>query len=316
MRIHRNGISPRPGSQSPQIDPLPQYFLAFEGVKTEYQYFFGIQSRQESLGFSALKDITLLQRHATKEQQSNPAKFLPLVLQSLEEYKTGSFSVKTIVEHAVDWLILKNHLPKKGCTKQKMLEILLENLENDRYSPDSPITDWDELTQKLHDHLIDLYKIRISAESIRDFHIYLKQQFVTYNPRYDKVCIIVDRDPESFTSSQYDSVLALCNEKKISLHLSNPCFEFWLLLHFPKVHELDSEEMLANRKISIHKRFLENELQKIHPEFRKNNLKFGLFADHIDDAIENESHFCEELSGLKTELGSNIGKLLSEMRSS
>ena len=315
MRVSANGRFLRQESSKPRIDPKPRYFLAFEGIRTEYQYFSGIRDKQESLGITALQDITLLQRHATKENHSNPAVFLPQVIQSLEEYHTGHYHVTTIVEHAVDWLILHNHLPKKGCRKQQMWDGLLEKLDDDGYSPDEVVRDRDALIQTLRNHLIDLYTTQISNDALKAFHTYLKQQFLTYNPRYDKACVIIDRDPESFTSAQYDRILTLCCEKKISLHLSNPCFEFWLLLHFPVVFELEPQELLANKKITRTKRFLEVELQKINTSFQKNHLRFEMFEEHIDTAIENEASFCEDIAALKTELGSNVGKLLSELKS-
>lgn len=317
MRITKNGQLQRPCADASKKEPQVQYFLAFEGAKTEYQYFSGVMDKQETLGISALKDITLLRRHTLAENQSNPAKFLPLLFHSLEEYKTGSFSVQTIVEHTVDWLILKNYLPGKGSKKrQDMLETLLNNLEEDGFPADQRVTDWGEMTDALRNHLAQYYAIRISDKALKEFQTYLKRQFVTYNPRYDKACVIVDRDPESFTAAQYDQALTLCRQRNIALHVSNPCFELWLLLHFPEVLELDRDKMLKNERagISSRRRFLENELRKILPQFRKNTLKFELFADHIQQAIENESAFCEDIEMLKIELGSNVGKLLSEMK--
>lgn len=314
MRASAAGRFLRLESSKPRINPKPQYFLAFEGVKTEYQYFSGIREKQESLGITALRDITLLQRPATKENQSNPAIILPQVIQSLGEYRTGNYPVSTIVDHAVDWLIHHNYLPKKGGKKQKMRKLLLERLEEDGYSPGKVFHDWDAFLQTLYKHLIELTN-QISADALKEFHTYLKQQFCTYTPGYDKAGVIIDRDPDSFTSSQYEQVLALCRENNVSLYLSNPCFEFWLLLHFPVVLELDRRELLENKIISRTKRFLEGELQKIDSSFQKNHLQFEMFEKHIDTAIKNETNFCEDIAALKTELGSNVGKLLSELKS-
>ena len=35
---------------------------------------------------------------------------------------------------------------------------------------------------------------------------------------------------------------------------------------------------------------------------------------NIDNAINNEKKFCEDIVGLENSIGSNIGKLISEMR--
>ena len=317
MRASANGEFLRVESSKPKINPKPLYFLAFEGVSTEYQYFSGIRDKRESLGITGLYDITLLQRHATKENQSNPTIFLPQILQSLEEYHTRNYLVSTIICHTIDWLIDAGQIPKKGGKKQETKLQLEKGLQEDGYPPDETVAvdDWEDFRHILYEHLIKLYTNKISDDVLKSFSSYLKQQFRAYNPRYDKACVIIDRDPESFTSSQYESVLELCREKKVSLYVSNPCFEFWLLLHFPIVFELDPQKLLANKKISRTKRFLEGELRKIDSSFQKNHIQFEMFEKHIDTAIKNEASFCEDITALKTELGSNVGKLLSELKS-
>jgi len=54
-----------------------------------------------------------------------------------------------------------------------------------------------------------------------------------YNSDVDKVCLIIDRDAQNFKANQYDALLAACDKKGFSLHVSNPCFEIWLLMHYP-----------------------------------------------------------------------------------
>ncbi len=37
---------------------------------------------------------------------------------------------------------------------------------------------------------------------------------------------------------QYDYVLEQCNIRKYGFYITNPCFEFWLLMHFDDVNRL------------------------------------------------------------------------------
>ena len=45
----------------------------------------------------------------------------------------------------------------------------------------------------------------------------------------------------------------------------------------------------------------------------KANLNFEKYKDKVINAIENEKHFCEDLNGLKTQLGSNVGIFLERI---
>ena len=47
--------------------------------------------------------------------------------------------------------------------------------------------------------------------------------------------------------------------------LINPCFEFWLLLHFDGVFELDREKLLKNPKVTAKRRYVEQELRRLWP---------------------------------------------------
>ena len=129
---------------------------------------------------------------------------------------------------------------------------------------------------------------------------------------------MVDRDPESFFEWQYDDVLKTCQEKGFRFLLSNPNFEFWLLMHFDDVLNLDKDKIQQNEKINKNSkssiRFIQNELRKILGKYKKNNFDAGLLVRKIDIAIKNEKEFVEDINELKTKIGSNIGLLVEELR--
>ena len=64
----------------------------------------------------------------------------------------------------------------------------------------------------------------------------------------DRFCLIVDRDKNSFIERQYDELLSYVQAGKVSLFVSNPCFEFWLLLHFGDCKDYDQQKLLDNKK--------------------------------------------------------------------
>ena len=132
------------------------------------------------------------------------------------------------------------------------------------------------------------------------------------------MCLIVDRDKDSFSAlpgnDQYGYVVDKCKEKGFQLCITNPCFEFWLLLHFDEVFELDTDKLLENPKITVKRRYAEQELHRIYPRYKKSSYQAEELVKNIDKAIQNEKKFCEDIKGLESSVGSNIGRLIEEMR--
>jgi len=96
--------------------------------------------------------------------------------------------------------------------------------------------------------------------------------------------------------------------------VTNPCFEFWLLLHFDEVLTLDKEKLLDNPKVTAKRRYAEDELRKIYPGYKKSFYHAETLVKRIDKAIENEKEFCEDIEELECAIGSNVGKLIAKMR--
>ena len=116
----------------------------------------------------------------------------------------------------------------------------------------------------------------------------IKEQAITYAEGLDKICFIIDRDRESFVShpgnDQYSYVLNKCKDNDFGFYLSNPCFEFWLLLHFDEVVNLDMEQLLENPKITSKRRYTEQQLRTRQAAFVL-NMQMGiiLILQYIED---------------------------------
>ncbi|MCI8298755.1 MAG: RloB domain-containing protein [Lachnospiraceae bacterium] len=98
------------------------------------------------------------------------------------------------------------------------------------------------------------------------------------------------------------------------LYVTNPCFEFWLLLHFDGVFDLDEDKLLENPKITSKRRYVEHELRRFLPGYKKSSYRAEKLVKDIDLAINNEKEFCEDVVELENSVGSNIGKLITDMR--
>jgi hypothetical protein len=313
MRIPK-AFGKRSTADEKELEPKVKYFLAFEGEETEPQYFFGVLQNKNVLGIHALVEIVPLKRHYEERAWSHPCKFIGPLIRSMKEYSSGKKSIKTLINHSVDHMIkspindCKDDAPRK--ISERLHATLLEHGYGCEEIPDNEDTVLTIICNCLH----EMYPTECVEKSIDSLQHYINEQALFYNADVDKVCLIIDRDAQNFKLNQYDALLAACDKKGFSLHVSNPCFEIWLLMHYPDILEYDRTILYENRKASGDKRFLEVELRKLLPGFKKSSLPFNELVDKVDRAILNEQHFCEDLTELKTNLGSNVGLLIKELK--
>jgi len=147
---------------------------------------------------------------------------------------------------------------------------------------------------------------------IDNFNKDIKNNKFLYDAEIDKVCFVIDRDPQNFSKQQYDDFLQRCENYKYKVYVSNPTFELFLLMHDDKIFDLDKNQMFENRKVNNNKRFLESKVSEFFG-CNKRNIIFEKFINNIRKAIDNEKNFEENILALEYKLGSNVGLLLDEM---
>ncbi|MBE6351593.1 MAG: RloB domain-containing protein [Treponema bryantii] len=130
----------------------------------------------------------------------------------------------------------------------------------------------------------------------------------------DKLCIVVDRDKQSFTDSQFDVLLNAERDNEIKFCISNPCFEFWLLLHFSDCSEYDMN-LLCNNEKEGNRTFVEKCLmEKLGGSYNKTRLKFSEnYKGRIKLAIENAKKYSLSAEELKNNIGTTVALLIDEM---
>lgn len=134
---------------------------------------------------------------------------------------------------------------------------------------------------------------------------------ICYVDGIDHIVIVVDRDKHSFKEEQYNEVMQGCVDNNLGLYVSNPCFEFWLLLHFGEVENIDEQKLLENKKIGK-RTFVEVELRRLMP-YHKNRYDADKLVKCWKFAVKNEKNFSESLKELKDNVGSNVGNLVEEI---
>ena len=212
-----------------QITPRKIYFISVEGVATEVEYLQGLSDYRTELGINALVNIEVLRRK-TKDGYSAPEQ----VIELLEEY------------------------------------LSLREAGNNIF-PDIP----DEIKNNFSPDFIQLYietPESISPKERNRFELALRKTgydlayrkyLSKYTSNFDEFCILIDRDAGSHSSEDMNFILQYCKENNYRCFITNPCFEFWLLLHFSDVYEEYSDQLdliRENKKVSNAHTFVSNEL--------------------------------------------------------
>lgn len=288
-------------------------FFFCEGEETEPIYFAKLKDLQDKVGISAL--IELVQIEKTKgERWSNPKKMIDALCLDLSDKPTYN----SLINAMVDSLYMDDYL---NCHIEKIKEfekLLSSFIRDDLKSEETDIV---EDIQKTIQKSLDFFKRerpKICNIIMNNVGEILKNYEITFDKEIDFLCLVVDRDEKSFTDSQFDDVYNTCQKNDFKFLISNPNFEFWLLLHFDNVIKLDPEKIKKNEKINPGSkssiRYIPNELRKNLGKYKKNKYDAESLLLNIDKAIRNEKRFCESLPELKEQIGSNIGLFIEKLR--
>lgn len=273
----------------------PKFFLASEGSKSEPKYFEGLN---QSIISENVTIINIL-RDYINLSQSHPTHLTKLLSDFIDNKNEQEITVKE----------LKNRLLNFEHENSNKFDITSAiNKLNDIYKDDKFKIKYECLDELF----IELFKSDIYKDLASNFSLYFMAQDVTYSQLTDSLNMIIDRDKDNFFDNQYDEVVEFCKKNNVNLYVSNPNFEFYLMLHFKEVENEDKDKMFKNEKISSKKRYLEKRLYDIC-RYTKTRFSFDKFEPFIYDAINREKAYAESVEELKNNLGSNVGILVNKM---
>lgn len=292
MRINEKFAAER---KSQTINYKPKYFIASEGSSSEPLYFDGLNN---SIISENVTIVNILRDYANM-CNSHPS----FIIKMIKEF------IINVTNEEITVLELKNKID--NCIHENAYKIDISSIHDDLisiYKKD----DYRIKKDKLDDLFLVLFKSEVYKDLAENFPLYFETQNVTYSPNIDKLNIVIDRDKYNFKDSQYDEVVDFCKKYNVNLYVSNPTFEFWLMLHFPEVENEDQNKMYENIYVSSSRRYLEKRLHEIC-KYKKAELRFKDFEPYIYNAIEREKNYAEDIVKLKNNLGSNIGILIENM---
>ena len=306
----------RKREELPQREVNIKYILLTEGTETEPQYFEAVEENKKQLGIPPIIKILPLMRSYGENGWSNPKKILDRLLLNLEESTSNKISYSTLLNAMIDCLYYSEYLSKH---KELIPEIsnLLDRIYRNvlKVTPDDFVEDKEATVTKVTEFLAK-EKPRICELIIKNIGDALNEQSIPYAPDIDKICLVVDRDPMSFTSSQFDYVKNTCATNNVQFYISNPGFELWLLMHSSNFATM-KDDLAVKYSTMNPPEFLghiESLLKQEFDGYNKSKLKTQPLMQAIDTAIANEKLFTENIDALKNDMGSNIGLLIQEMR--
>lgn len=294
-----------------------KYFLVFEGSDTEVIYFDMVNSMKAEIGLNSLIELVPIIRSFSEEGWSNPKKILDRIIKDLEEDDSGKISIETFLNWIMDYLRETDSIANDRRVRNTIWEMMKQVCENEfEKTLEDKVKNVEIIGNKILEKIEENYLIENLVSKLSDI---IEHGGWSYEKGFDEICLIVDRDKGSFISKpgndQYKYVLDRCLENGFRFCVTNPCFEFWLLMHSDKVLELDKDKLLNNSKVTSKRRYAEDELRKIYSGYKKSSYHAEEFVKNIDIAIKNEKEFCEDIQRLKDSIGSNIGILIEDMRS-
>ena len=315
MREPRN-FGKRKREELPQREVNIKYILLTEGTMTEPQYFGAVEKNKSSLSIPPIIKIIPLERSYGEDCWSNPQKILDRLLLNIEEIASERITYNTILNGIIDCLYYSEYLNKHQ-EKIPELKDFLGQIYQDilKVNPEDFVDNKEATIAKITDYLAK-EKPRICELIIKNIGDTLNEQSIQYAPDIDKICLIVDRDPMSFTSTQFDYVKNTCSANNVQFYISNPGFELWLLMHSSNFATM-KDDLATKFSTMAPPEFLNHIESLLRQEFdgyNKSKLKTQPFMQAIDTAIANEKTFTENVDALKNGMGSNVGLLIQEMR--
>ena len=278
-RLSTHSVFSRPNEDTKE--PRRIVFLSVEGTKTEVQYFHFVELYRCRLNIDAIVHVEVLRKTDTKSD-------LESVYRLLEDYV--SFRTNGQFENELQKLELRSFA----------VPFIQKYLQGDPS--------------------ISLREKRRFEAVLREEHLDL--QYLNFLNRYkgesDIFGVVIDRDCKNHTLTQMEEMIQKCKNKSYAYFISNPCFEFWQLLHVSDVAAEYSEQLDA---------ILENSLDAQGNTFVSNLLfeKTGqrkaiqdktflrYYLPNIDLAIDRAKAFAPS-DELIDKLGTNVGELFALLR--
>lgn len=178
------------------------------------------------------------------------------------------------------------------------------------------------IKRKLSEHLKNLVEIELVEKPnqgsdprnvLSNLECHIQSKF-DFQEGSDILWLVIDRESVDSRKNAIKQIMPICEEKGYNISLSNPTFEFWLLLHVADIKNYDTATVYANEFVTKKRRFLDKELSNILENgYNKSNFNEDIVSlENIRNAVSQEKEFCNTLPELLNNLGSNVTSLIND----
>lgn len=300
MRITNKKYNTRP-SKIKEVNK--KIFLAFEGLNTEKNYFHSLLATVNN------KFISPLYFYREKNSGlSNPLSIVNEIIKDMYEEPDCCPTYEMI------FLIISDYCKEKNIplsdSKIKSLVAKFANKYSHRLNDKIAKNQISDLLEEINNKVGNL----TLTESVLNLDlINIIEFYYSFDKNIDSIFVICDRDKDSFSEVQYDKVVQICKDIGIELIISNPCIEFWFLLHHTDCSELNYSDIYENKK-SNNETFVYNMLKTYNPRYSKDMLNFEFYCNNVNVAIENSKVFETTVDKLKYNIGTMIPLFLKKIK--
>ncbi len=253
-----------------------------------------------------------MEKTGCEKGQSNPLALLKILEKEIRLANDQKITLEYLIQRGINEAI-PNDKKMAREVKSRMELMICECLPQYILEQEIGSEEIDEFINQLLENIPSSEEDLVHI--IRSFQI----EPLDYSDGLDTFYLIADRDPQSFKSDQYDTVLQECAHYGVLFCPSNPTFELWLLLHYRPVLEneinLHAENRKSGRKGEKKRRYTEAEVRKFIPGYskKKNALANSNILNKLPAALENVSSLPTDPEKLKTSVGTAIPLLIQDM---
>lgn len=265
---------------------LKVFFLSVEGNRTEVEYFTELSKHRINLGINAKIDVEVLSRRE-KDTNSSLSAVTDLLDEFIELRKIGKDEKGLEKEMSY---VLGNQFPATAIKKY------LHNSEG----------------------LAETQREKISvALQTANYDIIYRRYLSNRSSENDEFGIVIDRDRQAHKKEGLIACLQHCKEHNYQCYITNPCFEFWLLLHLADVSADYRDQLgviLKNRRNSHQHTYVSKEVSLLAGH-GKGNINFEVnYLPNVDLAIERAKSFESDAYQIIDKLGTNLWQLIERLR--
>ena len=237
-RLHSDSIS-RPDDANEKERPKRIVFLSVEGNITDGDYFTCIRDMRHQLGIKSIVLVEVLTR-AENDTDSSPE----AVLELMEEYLTLRFKSDDFLSR------LYMQISRYDMESKYPEEFIRHYFQSDESLDPLLVEEFELFCRRIKicvDYNRYLYNIRNGAEESDDIF-----------------GIVIDRDWNTHTVKAMKEIIQASEAEGVKCFVTNPCIEFWLLLHLVDVKEQyrDNLQDFTNNVKTNHKTYTERQLSQ------------------------------------------------------